>query len=293
MAELLFVICTVVGGVAAILLIALAVTRESPAPVRAGPADIVELGTNPAVRPVRHLGPGLIEALHVQKAVARQGGSAAERLVILSDASLALFPGEVVCVSGKSGRGKSTLLDIMALHEPLTAGEVRIGATTVSALGRADRDDMIARYIHYIPQDTLALLGRSPVENIVHALTRLDRVDLAEARWRAEAALRLAGVAADKFHQPLAEAGFSGGQRARVAIAVAFARAKPIVLADEIFSSIDQPSAAILLEQFRVLARREQGAVAIISHDQDLWPLFDRHVGLQGHDPSLDAERPA
>lgn len=286
--ELVFALSLGIAAGASFLIIGLSVRRASPVRFQRDREDIVELATNRTVPPLRHLDAGLLQAVNIGKAVPTHGDGGPDHLVILNNASLAMYPGELICITGDAGRGKSTLLDILALQETPTAGQVVIADTVASALGRGARDAIVARAIHYIPQDNLGiLLGRSPLENIMHALTRVDGLTVAEAERRATAALRLAGLPRRKYHQPVTTKGFSGGQRARVAMAIAFARAKPIILADEIFANIDEKSRPTLLEHFRAVAWEQQSVVAIISHDRDLCQRFDRRLDVQGSDPSL------
>jgi ABC-type lipoprotein export system ATPase subunit len=192
----------------------------------------------------------------------------------LIDVSVALRAGELVCICGRSGQGKSTLLRILALDDEPTEGSLLVLGRDVGALSRAERDDLKSEAIHYIPQRHMGLLPRTAVDTVAYWLIRLDGLSPLAAEEKAVAALDAVGLPARKFRQRV-DQGFSGGEGARVALAAAFARRRPICLADEVFAGLDLESAIPLVGLFRELCRRG-AAVAVIVHQPELRPYFDR-----------------
>ena len=205
----------------------------------------------------------------------------------LTGVSVAIRPGELVCIVGRSGQGKSTLLRILAMDEAPTEGRLLVLGRDVAALTRSQADDLRSQAIHYIPQRHLGLLPRTALETVAYWLVRLDALSPLEAEARAAAALAAVALPPHKFGQRV-DRGFSGGEGARVALATAFARGRPICLADEVFAGLDLESALPLVGLFRELVRRGT-AVVIIVHQPELWPYFDRVVTIDHHRLAGDA----
>jgi putative ABC transport system ATP-binding protein len=201
---------------------------------------------------------------------------------ILSDTSIDLRPGELICIGGDSGSGKSTLLRILALVDEPTAGKLIIAGHDIRVVNRVERDGIRAEHLHYIPQGHLGLLPRAALQNVAHWLMRFDGLSREQAKAAAKDALRFAGLPEDKFDQRV-DRGMSGGEKARVAIAVALARRRQICLADEPFAALDRKRAEEITCLFRAVANRG-AAVALIVHEPLLSALashFDRVLVLE------------
>ncbi|MBI1845350.1 MAG: ABC transporter ATP-binding protein, partial [Candidatus Rokubacteria bacterium] len=163
----------------------------------------------------------------------------------LVDVSFSVAPGETVAVVGHTGSGKSTLGLLTArLWEP-PPGTVFIGGTDVRDLERTALREMVG----YVPQEAF-LFSRSILDNV--GLDR-DDVDLATAR----SAAATAGVNDEVEGLPqgwdtvVGERGLtvSGGQRQRLALARALAVARPVLVLDDVFASVDT------LKEDEILAR--------------------------------------
>lgn len=193
----------------------------------------------------------------------------------LQDISLALKAGELTCITGRNGQGKSTLIKVLALDEPFSSGHLYVRGRDVAQLNNAEIDHVRNEAIHYIPQGHLGLLSSTAAETVAYWLERLDQVEKVEAQRRAFLALEAVGLPTARFHERVDK--LSGGEKARVALASAFTRNRPICLADEIFAAMDQESIYPLLGLFRELCKRG-AAVAIIAHQPEVRPYFDRVV---------------
>ncbi len=206
---------------------------------------------------------------------------------VLRNAQIDLYPGELVCIVGENGRGKSTLLKMLALDETPKHGEISIGNVSVWNVSARWRTDMRARGISFIhpPQDSFGLMPWSPERNIMHWLIRLDGADYGTAKRRARAALTRVNRPADvlsskRWSEPIdiSRKNFSGGQLARIAIAGAIALQRPICLADEPLATLDPDARIEVLRLFREMA--DSGvSVAVVAHVEDrhlLEQYFDR-----------------
>lgn len=184
--------------------------------------------------------------------------------VVGDRASLALAPGEVVCLLGPNGGGKTTLFKTMlGLLKPL-AGAVTLGGEPLAALSRA----RIARAVAYVPQaqtgyfpftvEDVALMGRTAH---LGPFARPGKRDLAAAR----AALDRLGIAdiADKDYTRI-----SGGQRQLTLIARALAGEAKLLVMDEPTASLDFGNRARVLERIAGLARAGTG-ILLSTHEPD------------------------
>jgi iron(III) transport system ATP-binding protein len=192
----------------------------------------------------------------------------------LEDVSLQVEPGQFVVLLGPSGSGKTTLLRCLAGIERVTAGQIRIGTTTV-----ADGQVHIPpdrRNLSMVFQDYALWPHLRVRENVAFALRR-SRLPKPDARARTESMLDRVGLGslAERYPNEL-----SGGEQQRVALARALVGGTGLILCDEPLSNLD----ADLRERMRVEISalvRESGATAIyITHDQsEAFALADQ-IGL-------------
>lgn len=201
-------------------------------------------------------------------------------VLAVQEASITLHCGELTSIVGESGCGKSTLVRILALQDHPDPGHgcLRIFGHDVAYLNQPQRDWLRAEALHYVPQELFGLLNRSPVENVAYWLVRLDGVDRSLAEALARQALDAVELPRQSFDQGIST--LSGGQKARVAIAGALARQRPIFLADEVLPSLDAHSARHVLKLFRDLAAQGMAVGVVIHHQDDLSRYFDREVRI-------------
>ncbi len=196
--------------------------------------------------------------------------------VALSDVSLQVEPGSFVVLLGPSGSGKTTLLRCLAGIERVTAGQIRIGATTVASDQAHVPPER--RNLSMVFQDYALWPHLRVRDNVAFALRR-HRMPRPEAQARTQQMLDRVGLGAlaDRYPNEL-----SGGEQQRVALARALVADTGLVLCDEPLSNLD----ADLRERMRVEISslvREAGATAIyITHDQaEAFALADQVGVLQ------------
>jgi len=194
---------------------------------------------------------------------------------VLSDISLRVEPGEFLAVSGPSGGGKTTLLDVVSgLLSP------EIGHVLVDGHDLKDLDLRSWRgRIGYVPQEML-LLHDTIYRNVCLGDEKISRA-------RAEGALRAAEVWEAVASLPegldtmVGERGsrFSGGQRQRISLARALARQPAVLLLDEITAALDKETERDVCETLRQIA----GGMTIIavSHQREVARVADRVVRLE------------
>jgi iron complex transport system ATP-binding protein len=181
--------------------------------------------------------------------------------------------GEFICLLGRNGVGKSTLLRTIAGLQPALAGAVRLDGCAVPSLTAAERARRIALVLTErvdAPAMTVRDVvesGRLPFTPWLGALTHADHAIVDEALAMAQAS--------DLRHQLVAE--LSDGQRQRVMIARALAQTPELLVLDEITAFLDLPSRVATMATLRTLARERSIIVLLSSHDLDLsMQLADR-----------------
>lgn len=179
--------------------------------------------------------------------------------------------GEHVLLVGGSGRGKSTLLQVVAGLRELGSGSVEVAGTRMDALRGAARDEARGRSIGMIFQTFNLLHGFSALENVLAALM-FSSMPAASHEQRARTLLSTLGIAAaDADVDQL-----SVGQQQRVAVARALAARPALVLADEPTASLDPENTETAMDLIQSACRAEGAALLCTSHDPAMRARFAR-----------------
>jgi len=174
-----------------------------------------------------------------------------------------------IALSGESGSGKTTFLNLIAGILKPDQGRIMILGREMSALREPERDRLRATTIGYIFQTFNLLQGYTCLENVLLGMSFGAGVD----RERAIALLRRVGLADRLKHYPRQ---LSSGQQQRVAVARALANRPKLVLADEPTGNLDQRNAAAALALIREACRETDAALLLVSHDRDVLSSFER-----------------
>ncbi len=203
-------------------------------------------------------------ALEFDDVVVRLGGRP-----VLDRFSLRMARGEIVCLLGESGSGKSTALRVAAGIQPVDGGRVLINDAVVSEAGRAVPPER--RGIGLMFQDFALFPHLSLLHNVTFGLRRLGR---SAALGQARTALRRVGLAdreADFPHQ------LSGGQQQRLALARTIAPRPGVLMLDEPFSSLDARLRETVRNETLAVLRETHATTVIVTHDpEEAMVLGDR-----------------
>jgi putative ABC transport system ATP-binding protein len=194
---------------------------------------------------------------------------------ILSDWDASFAAGEVVAVTGPSGRGKSTLLYLLGLMLKPGKGEVLIEGADAAGLNDAYRARLRASLFGFVFQDAALDATRTVLDNVVE--TALYRGEPREAaRARARELMAQFGVELRASHKP---GQVSGGQAQRIALCRALLNDPRILLADEPTGNLDPASATIVVDALHAQAR-SGATVVVATHDPALVARCDRVIEL-------------
>ena len=208
---------------------------------------------------------------------------------VLRGVSLDLHAGEVVALEGPSGSGKTTLLSILGCILTPTSGEVTVDGVRIDP-ERPERLPAVRRKsIGFVFQQFNLFPALTAVENVEYALN-VKGVRGPEAREEAEALIDAVGLADRRDFLPR---DLSGGQKQRIAIARALCNSPAVLLADEPTANLDSQVGGQVLELFRGLARRQNRALLIVTHDPRVRAVCDRvlHIadGKLSHEARIAA----
>jgi len=195
---------------------------------------------------------------------------------LFHDLVMSVSPGELVAITGDSGVGKSTLLNILAGLDDADAGEVLIEGTSLAPLAEAARTRLRRERIGFVFQAFHILPYLTLEQNVALPLALISS-DGAAARSRAGAMLAEVGLA-DRGRDYASD--LSGGELQRVAIARALVHRPAVILADEPTGNLDPDTATRVLHLFAGAVRSRGAAAVIVTHSAATAAIADRVLRL-------------
>lgn len=208
------------------------------------------------------------------RAVEKQFTEGRETFTVLNGIDFAAERGEIVALEGPSGSGKTTFLSILGCILTATNGHVVIDGTPAEP---KNLTEIRRRSLGFVFQQFNLFPALTAIENVEYALN-VKGMRGPEARREAERVIDAVGLGERRTFLPR---DLSGGQKQRVAIARALAGNAPILLADEPTANLDSVVGAEVLEMFRRLAKEENRALVIVTHDPKVRDISDRVVKIR------------
>jgi len=197
-------------------------------------------------------------------------------LKILTGLNLQVAENEVLAITGPSGVGKSTLLQLMGTLDRLTAGEIHYWGTPRSKLGAAEINRIRNRDIGFVFQFYHLLPEFTALENVMMPALCKGRSPR-QCKDRAEELLSRVGLGERMTHKP---GQLSGGEQQRAAIARALFNEPRVVLCDEPTGNLDEVTGAGIMETLWGLREELRTTFVLVTHDDHLAARADRHVIL-------------
>ena len=184
----------------------------------------------------------------------------------VKDLDLVIEDGEWLAVQGRTGHGKSTLLNLLGALDRPSTGTVELDGTDLATLTEAQLTRLRARSIGFVFQTFNLVPTLSAAENVEAALIPLH-IGHGERHRKVAAALDSVGLADRATHLP---SELSGGQKQRVAIARALVKDPKVLLADEPTGNLDEDTRDEIIALLEQLWRERGLTLVMITHDSSI-----------------------
>ena len=188
--------------------------------------------------------------------------------VLFDHLDFVIEDGEFVCFSGPSGKGKTTLLHIIGLIEPVDEGEILIDGQTYRT--NREKRKFFSEKVGFLFQN-FALMENKTVKENLELIREKSRTS-----YTIEEVLERVGMA-DKADRKVFT--LSGGEQQRVALARLFLKKCSIILADEPTGSLDAKNAEIVMKILMELNKSGK-TVILVTHDEKIKKMAGRVMEL-------------
>src|SRR6202521_4487666 len=194
----------------------------------------------------------------------------------LDGVTLDIGDGEFVAVVGRSGSGKTTMLDLLGLLLRPTSGTLMIDGVDTGKLGDSQLARLRGTKVGFVFQEYNLLPSLNVLENVMLPLRYVrDRTD---GRKRAEDLLDRVGLS-DRVRHRATE--LSGGQQQRVAIARSMVNRPSLILLDEPTGAVDTETAEQLVALLKSLNEQDRVTIVVVTHDLDVAKEAKRQIRLK------------
>ena len=200
---------------------------------------------------------------------------------VINNITLELPDKGIVAIFGRSGCGKTTLLNVIGGLDSINSGKISVDGMDISQ----NTDTVRNKYIGYIFQNYYLDNNSTVYENVASALRLCGMTDEHEIKKRVTSALSNVGM--QKYERRLPGA-LSGGQQQRVAIARAIVKAPRVILADEPTGNLDESNTIMVMNMLKKIS--ERCLVLLVTHEANLVDFYcDKVYGIV--DGRLDFEK--
>jgi putative ABC transport system ATP-binding protein len=179
----------------------------------------------------------------------------------VSGLDLVIGDGEWVALQGRTGHGKSTLLNLLGGLDRATEGSIELDGTDLGTLREGQLTRLRAESIGFVFQTFNLVPALSAAENVEAALIPLGHPGRTR---RVTAALEQVGLADRASHLPTE---LSGGQQQRIAIARALVKEPKVLLADEPTGNLDEDTRDEIISMLERLWRDRRLTLVLVTHD--------------------------
>lgn len=193
---------------------------------------------------------------------------------------LGVASGESIAITGPSGTGKTTLLNLLAGILVPSSGRISIEGLDIAATGAEDRQDYRAARIGLVFQEFELLEYLSVLDNVLlpYRVSPVLALD-ATVRDRAKRLLDDVGLGDKQHRNPPS---LSQGERQRTAICRALVAEPSLLLADEPTGNLDPVNRDHVIDILLAYQEQRDIPLVVVTHQHELIPRFDRSVDITG-----------
>jgi putative ABC transport system ATP-binding protein len=207
------------------------------------------------------------------KSIVKSYGTGSAKVHALNKVDISIKKGEFVAIMGRSGSGKSTMMNIIGLLDRHFGGTYELEGKKVSQLSESDTAEIRSKEIGFVFQQFNLLKKTSVLENVLLPTIYSPAVD---DELRAIEIIKLVGLG-DRIHNKSNQ--LSGGQIQRVAIARALVMNPAIILADEPTGNLDSNTAHEVMSLLQEINEKGK-TIVLITHEDDIAAYADRTITL-------------
>ena len=190
-----------------------------------------------------------------------------ENIHILKNINLAFNKGDFISIQGKSGSGKTSLLNILGLLDEPTDGEIYINGEKIHYRNEKAKTAIRNKKIGFVFQFHYLLNEFTALENVMMPALINKNMNKNEIKKKAKELLALVGLEKRIKHKPME---LSGGEKQRVAIARAMINDPDIILADEPTGNLDTETSNIINKLFMKINKERNQSIIIVTHSLEL-----------------------
>ena len=198
----------------------------------------------------------------------------AGKVKALNGINLSIPDGEIIAITGQSGSGKSSLMNVIGCLDTPTSGKYYIDTADISLLSDFQLSRLRGKIFGFIFQSY----------NLLPRLTALEQVELpliyqkdSNRRKKAATALAMLGLAERIYHPPNQ---LSGGEQQRVAIARSIVINPKIILADEPTGALDTKTSSEVMDILIKLAKEQGITIVLVTHEPHIASLAERQIKM-------------
>ena len=211
------------------------------------------------------------------RGISRTFGSGHTAVQALRDVSFTVRRGHLVAVCGRSGSGKTSLLNIIGGLDTPTSGHLEVAGRDVTAMPERERLALRRSTVAFIFQSFGLIPMLSAAENVGIPL-RITGTPVRAREERVATMLAIVGLSGHTAHRPDE---LSGGQQQRIAIARALAGRPELLIADEPTSQLDLETGRQIMRLLLTVVRSEGITALVATHDEALIDLADEVLRLE------------